>query len=163
MPAPSATQILDQAEYVIWMRPLPSEDDSELVVPDISLETWQQWLDHMMDATELWVEKTTKSGKVKQINMRERLFELELLGDNAFLNTPWRSRPWQEMISGTTLETLNHSSMNGVVAIRYMGSCRNDGSLLRPSHMITLLERISSSSLQLLHIHRCQLFLNQSK
>ena len=49
-----------------------------------------------------------------------------------------------------------------VVAIRYIGSCRNDGSLLRPSHMITLLEEISSqASLQLLHIHRCRLFLNK--
>lgn len=160
MPAPSATQILDQAEYIIWIRPLPPDGDAVAAPCNISLDTWQQWLDEIMATTELWIEKTTKSGKVKQINMRDRLFELEILGDHTFLNTPWDGKAWQDMISIPTLQTLKHPSMQDVVAIRYKGSCRNDGSLLRPSHMIILLEKIGGQSLQLLHVHRCQLFLN---
>lgn len=170
LPAPSATQILDQAEYVIWVRSLPpeanlnstpeSESTSSSTSNSIPIprHQWQEWLNQMLAETELWIEKTTKSGKVKQINMRDRLFELDLLSQERLLD-----ECWSNMISENTLQalTLPSDSNDDVVAIRYIGSCRNDGSLLRPSHMITLLEKIGSQPLQLLHIHRCQLFLNQ--
>ena len=177
--APSATQVLEKAEYFIWVQPSPGDaslmdhqtlhgtlpGDKEIhptegdIPPHsrpssdqtvVTQDQWQRWLDQMMAASELWIEKKTKSGKVKQINMRERLFEMELV-----------SAPQIPTNNGLTL--FPHATFATfdahTVVIRYIGSCRNDGSLLRPSHMITLLEEIGQQPLQLLHIHRQRLFL----
>jgi uncharacterized protein (DUF2344 family) len=43
--------------------------------------------------------------------------------------------------------------------MRYIGSCQNDGTLLRPEQMVTILEQVSEQELHLLTIHRIQLFL----
>ena len=119
---------------------------------------WQSWIDQIMDATELWIEKTTKSGKTKRINMRDRLFELEQVQAQ---DLPLH--PWPERISEPALQSLMQQMDEHAVVIRYVGSCRNDGSLLRPSHIVTLLQEIGKYPLELLHIHRNQLFLEETK
>ncbi|NEQ95424.1 MAG: TIGR03960 family B12-binding radical SAM protein [Cyanothece sp. SIO2G6] len=153
---PSATQCLAKAEYLLWIgvgEPSVAESDKA------DLEThWQQWIDQMLAATDLWVEKTTKSGKQQWINMRDRLFELELLDPQTLSMHNWtRFLPQSVRQPGNFSEKAVLMPTSAV--IRYIGSCRNDGSLLRPNHLLTLLEAIAQQPLQLMHVHRCQLLL----
>ncbi|WP_041596132.1 hypothetical protein [Halothece sp. PCC 7418] len=41
----------------------------------------------------------------------------------------------------------------------YLGSCRNDGKLLNPEHLVYMLEQVTGLDLQLSHAHRQQLIL----
>jgi radical SAM family uncharacterized protein/radical SAM-linked protein len=91
---------------------------------------WQSWIGSIMDTEELWWEKTTKSGKKQTINLRSQLHELELVATDT--NT---------------------------VEIRYVGSCRHDGTVLRPEQVVFMLELVAGEKFQLLHIHRNQLIL----
>ena len=116
---PSATQLVSQAEYCLT-----------IANPDeLSNSVWQGWISQVLSATELPFEQKTKSGKLKVVNLRERLFTLELL----------QAEP---------------------VQIRYVGSCQNDGTILRPEHLIFMLEAVSGQSLELRGIHREGLILN---
>jgi len=47
------------------------------------------------------------------------------------------------------------------VSLRYTGSCRNDGTLLRPEHLIYMLEQVAEQEFQLIHTHRSQLILGK--
>jgi radical SAM-linked protein len=120
--SPSATQLLEQAEYVLTV------GTEEGAAAD-----WQTWVDVIWAAEELMMEQTTKSGQVKQVNLRDRLFALNL----------------------TTSEATS-------ATLRYLGSCRNDGTLLRPEHIIYLLEQKSHQEIHLLHTHRQQLLLAET-
>lgn len=140
--SPSATQLLEKAEYLLAVRCLLEE-------PDLPLTTWQSWIEQILNTPQILVEQTTKSGKTRQVNLRERLFELRLLSlaeKSSFMHqskqTSFRlaSEPW--------------------VGLRYVGSCRSDGTLLRPEHLIQMLEQIAQTEFQLLQIHRQQLFLS---
>jgi radical SAM family uncharacterized protein/radical SAM-linked protein len=111
--APSATQSLVKAEYL-----LDVAVDGEI--------DWENSLAAILASSEIWQEQTSKSGKVKQVNLRERLFELELAEAQK---------------------------------IRYVGSCRNDGTMLRPEQVIFMLEQASGEQLHLLHSHRSRLIL----
>ena len=96
-----------------------------------SLTHWQTWVDTIITKTEIWFEQTTKSGKVQSINLRDRLFDLTVI------------------------------EVNDLQAVfRYIGSCRNDGTLLRPDHVLYLLEQASQQELRLLKTHRRQLILS---
>ncbi len=96
-----------------------------------SATQWQRWIDSIKAAAEIWFEQTTKSGKVQSINLRDRLFDLTLI------------------------------EVNDVQAVfRYIGSCRNDGTLLRPDHVIYLIEQASQQELRLLQTHRNHLILS---
>jgi len=90
---------------------------------------WEEWFKQILNASEFPYETKTKSGKKKQVNLRERLFELELLGTNSHAR------------------------------IRYVGSCRNDGTLLRPEHLIMMLEQVSGKAMILLQTERVKLVL----
>ena len=46
--------------------------------------------------------------------------------------------------------------------LRYVGSCRNDGTLLRPEHLVYMLEQVTGLEFQLLHAHRLRMMLNVS-
>ena len=95
--------------------------------------------------------KTTKSGKVKQVNLRSHLYDLEIVAPLS-LSTVGKA---------SIAESVQHKlAATGQVAIRYVGSCRNDGTLLRPKEIVTMLESVSGQSLVLGHIHRVQLILN---
>ncbi len=43
--------------------------------------------------------------------------------------------------------------------LRYIGTCCNDGNILRPEHLMFMLEQVSDQALNLQHIHRQQLIL----
>lgn len=122
--ASAASQIIEAAEYLITVAALS----------EATLVQWQSWIDTIKAKDELWLEQTTKSGKSQSINLRSRLFELELV------------------------ETKS-SEDESTVILRYVGSCRPDGLLLRPEHILSMLEIVSGTEFQLLHIHRNRLIL----
>lgn len=130
--APSATQLLEQAEYAIAVG-LVSSDPSATVV---SLRDWQTWIETLLSQDAIWTKHTTKSGKVQAINLRDRLFSLAQADFHPSV-----------------------PSENAAVWLTYVGSCRNDGTLLRPDQVVQMLEQVSGCELQLLQVHRHQLIL----
>ena len=48
------------------------------------------------------------------------------------------------------METLDHHTAK----LRYVGSCRNDGTLLNPEHFVYMLEQVTGLDLQLNHAHQ---------
>jgi len=120
--APAATQVLEKAEY--WVTVAATEETST--------QQWQDWVEKVKGSEEICWEKVTKSGKKKQVNLCDRLFELEVK------------------------EPANDNS----IILRYVGSCRNDGTLLRPEHLVYMLEQVAGMEFQLLHSHRQQLILD---
>jgi len=126
--APSASQLLDQAEYILRLGLTPSADQEVALQPS----DWQQWIEEILAAEEIEWEHTTKRGKVKWVNLRDRLFELE-----------------QVEVSADAL----------TCTLRVLGSCRHDGTLLRPTHILYMFERMAKREFELLHAHRKQLIL----
>lgn len=122
--ASAATQLLEAAEYLITVAAFEEMPSTK----------WQEWIDLIKTKDEIWYEQKTKSGKTHVINLRDRLFEIELLETKTRL---------AESIS----------------VLRYVGSCRNDGTLLRPEQILFMLEQVASVEFQLLHIHRNRLIL----
>lgn len=120
--APSATQLLEQAEYLIRVQ---AEADSS------APEQWQSWIEAVLAQESIWQEHRTKSGKITQINLRDRLFDLQLV------------------------------EMGEIAALRYVGSCRNDGTLLKPEQVVEMLAQVAQQDFQLLSIHRQQLILRE--
>ena len=133
---PAATQLLERAEYYLLVGLVA---EAETTAVELNQQP-QRWIESVLKSSELLYEQTTKSGKHQQINLRDRLFELELIDANA-VPTPFVQSP--------TPDTS--------IALRYVGSCRNDGTLLRPEHLIYMLEQVSHQQLQLLHSHRQRL------
>jgi len=131
--APAATQLLEKAEY--WITVARVQDVASL--EDVSVEQWRDWVETIKRREEIWWEQTTKSGKKKQVNLRDRLFELELV-------EPQRRK---------------EEGKDATVVLRYVGSCRNDGTLLKPEHLVYMLEQVTQQEFQLLHSHRQQLLL----
>lgn len=134
--SPSATQLLEQAEYLLTVQCIDAATSP-------SLETWQHWVDQILATQSLFIEQKTKSGKVHQVNLRTRLIELQLL-------------------SVVKLPQFMHCKIMSStgVGLCYRGSCRNDGTLLRPEHVVQMLEIVSQREFQLLQIHRQQLILS---
>ncbi|MFN6515718.1 MAG: TIGR03936 family radical SAM-associated protein [Nostoc sp. CreGUA01] len=122
--AKAASQLLEAAEYLMTVA-APKE---------VTPAQWQNWIDTMEAKDELWYEQTTKSGKSQLINLRDRLFELELV------------------------ETHNNIA-ESISVIRYIGSYRQDGCLLRPEQIVFMLEAVANVEFQILHIHRNRLVL----
>ena len=139
----SATQLLERAEYFIAVCFATNSAPEEFS----ALNCWHQWIEAIVSADEILMEQTTKSGKTKQVNLRDRLFELEWVGDKSQNFTI--AQPF-----GKSFESLEPSAI-----LRYVGSLRNDGTLLRPEHVIYMLECVARQEFQLLHAHRNQLFL----
>ena len=134
--APSATKALEQADYLL-----------AITAPDgnYSLD-WQSWIDQILAAEEILDTHTTKSGKVKQINLRERLQSLEIVNS----------------LPGNLPDSVIHKlKTTGDILIRYVGSCRNDGNMLRPEQLTRMLERQlpEGQTLLLGHVHRQQLIM----
>jgi radical SAM-linked protein len=124
--APSATKLLDQAEYSITVG----------IEQSVSLTQWQQWIDQIWQATEILLVKKTKSGKPVTLNLREHLFSLTLISP------------------GEAEDSL------AIATLDYRGSCRNDGTLLQPDHLIYILNKVAEQEFELLHTHRQKMILN---
>jgi len=122
--SPSASQIMDSAEYLLTIA----------TVGQVTPTQWQDWVETIIAKQEIWWEHTTKSGKSQLINLRDRLFELELVEANT-------------------------SEAESTSVLRYSGSCRHDGQILRPEQIVFMLETVSNAEFHLLHIHRNQLVL----
>ncbi|MGC9526726.1 MAG: TIGR03960 family B12-binding radical SAM protein [Limnospira sp.] len=100
---------------------------------DGTREDWETWVRQVLNQTEILWEKTTKSGKTRTINLREQLLNLEVMS--------------AETAGGATL--------------RYVGTCRNDGTQLRPEQVVDTIERVSDRELQLSSVHRQHLWLGE--
>jgi radical SAM family uncharacterized protein/radical SAM-linked protein len=113
----AATTLLDRAEYEIDLQAEAAVD-------------WAQLVQQVWDTPEVLTDHKTKSGKVYPVNLRERLFELELV-----------------------------QSDENQATVRYLGSCRNDGTMLRPYEVVIMFEQVLGRSLQLGRVHRLQVIL----
>lgn len=120
---PAATQLLEKAEYVLTVATVTENLPAQ----------WSEWIAEVKNSDRILMEHTTKSGKKVEVNLRDRLLELELV----------------------FAETENQQQAK----IRYIGNCRNDGNLLRPEHIVYMLEQVTQQEFQLLHAHRTQLIL----
>jgi radical SAM-linked protein len=135
---PSATQLLDRADYTIALSPvLDDESVSALTEAD-----WQAWIDAVKTTEVIEWEQTSKSGKKRMVNLRDRLFLLEWL-----------------TLSQMPHELASLATTTPTAVLHYVGSCRNDGTLLRPEHLIYMLEHVSQRQFQLRHSHRNHLLL----
>ncbi len=135
---PSATQLLEQAEYHLTVT---TSDETDPPSPN----DWQTWIDKILASSEIWTEQTTKSGKVHSVNLRDRLSSLTLV--SADHHPP---------------STIHHSPTLHPPTLNYIGSCRNDGTMLRPEHLITMLEQVAGREFRLLHSHRDRLILGST-
>jgi radical SAM family uncharacterized protein/radical SAM-linked protein len=122
---PAASALITQAEYLITV-----SSTSE------TLPQWDTWIAAVLASQEIIQNKKSKSGKNTQINLRDRLYELEL-------------KP-----------TPSPSEEGSMRELRYVGSCANDGTLLRPEQMVFMLEQVSGVELQLVKVVRLRLILN---
>jgi radical SAM-linked protein len=127
MKSPAATQVLAQAEYLITVA----------VDQGGSPQQWQDWVKAVQCSEMIAWKHTTKSGRKQEVNLRDRLFKLELV------------------------EVKVDSSFQKAI-LSYVGSCRNDGTLLRPEHLVYMLEQVTGREFQLWHTHRSRLMLNCS-
>jgi radical SAM-linked protein len=96
----------------------------------IDLEQWQNWIETINQSQEIFWDKITKSGRLERVNLRDRLFSLSL-----------------------------ESYQNDTVTLRYLGTCRNDGTLLTPQHLIYMLDNVAQQSFDLLKAHRQKMWL----
>jgi radical SAM-linked protein len=142
--APSANQLLTQVEYLITVgaEQISPLDRSEAENFPHSHPEWTEWVEEIKAETEFWWEQTSKSGKVQKVNLRDRLQELQV-------------------VSKVESSKLGDRPNSEIITLRYIGSCRNDGTFLRSEHIIYMLEQVSRCyEFQLLHIHRHQLILS---
>ncbi|MEM9137526.1 MAG: TIGR03936 family radical SAM-associated protein, partial [Cyanobacteria bacterium P01_F01_bin.42] len=98
----------------------------------ISLEQWQTWIDAILGEECIEFEKTTKRGRKRIINLREQLVQLEI------------------------------QELNPVPTMHFIGTWNNDGTQLRPEHVLYMLELQGATGLGLSHIHRKRLILEDT-
>jgi len=173
--APSATKSLEKAEYFLEIgcseeididNPHSSPDGlsggwssprTELAFPNS--QSWKTWVQTILEKKEILIDHTTKSGKVKVVNLRDRLFELELIQPTQrWDGFDGRNSKTTHPIDRKTSSPDNTQSQ---VVLRYIGSCRNDGTLLKPEHMTQMLKQVSGHEFQLRSAHRSQLYLGK--
>ena len=135
---PSATKCLERAEYLLAVN-VTEEASGE--------SSWSQWIENVLAAEQIVKTKTTKRGKKKEVDLRSRLFELSLASASDLSQLPDAVR---QKLVGTGDRAI----------LRYVGSCRNDGTLLKPADLLVMLEFVSGRILQLAHAHRAQLILS---
>ncbi len=145
--APSASQLLEAAEYVITVAATglltengESERDNSTAVFVADTANWEAWVKTIAETEAFWRVHTTKSGKTRDVNLRDRLHKLEIV----------EQKP----------ESSASGKSEGTAVLRYTGSCRSDGNLLKPEHLVFMLEQVSQQQIQLLQVQRSQLILS---
>lgn len=128
MKTPSATVLLDRAEY-------------ELTINSDQPLDWTAIVQQILATERIMTQHTTKSGKTYPVNLRERLDELTLVNATAHQAT-----------------------------VRYLGSCRNDGTMLRPQAVLLMFSQIAGGTdetgdqpLRLGQVHRIQVILAEHR
>ncbi len=132
---PSVMKVLSGAEYLL----------NVANTSGTTLAQWQEWVEAIKGLDTIWWEQTTKSGKTYMVNLRDRLFELEVV-------EPQRHR-----------DRRIRDEEDSSSVLRYLGSCQQEGNQLRPEHVIFMLEQVAQSEFQLLHIHRQSLILESTR
>jgi radical SAM family uncharacterized protein/radical SAM-linked protein len=122
--SPAAARAIVAAEYLITVSAMNEATPAQ----------WQNWIEQIQAKNEIIWKQITKSGNTQLVNLRDRLFELELIATNDIQTEP-------------------------TAMLRYVGSCRPDGVLLRPEQILFMLETVASSEFNLLHIQRNRLLL----
>jgi radical SAM-linked protein len=126
---PAGTVLLDRAEYRITLH---SDQDLD----------WAAIAQKILAATEIITNHTSKSGKTTPVNLRDRLYDLQIL----------TAQPNQ-------------------VQLKYIGSCRNDGTMLRPAAVLEMFAQLAGlpiddaetpNPLRLGQVHRMQVMLADS-
>lgn len=118
---PAASAAITQAEYKITVSATNPNHQ------------WEESIAAVLNSQEIIQEKQTKSGKLTQINLRDRLYELNLAN----------------IVSATDAE------------LKYIGSCANDGTLLRPEQVAFMLETVSGVEIQVIKIERSRLIMGE--
>ena len=149
--APAAALALSSAEYLIMA-----------TLVGASLVQWREWILALLALDTIWFEHTTKSGSSHEVNLRARLFELEVLEPQ----TSFQFALASQKTPGGCTNRGNGGEEDSSVVLRYVGSCRNDGNQLRPEQVMFMLEQVAASispqlpfDFQLLHIHRHRLLM----
>ena len=147
--APSANQLLEAAEYVITVAIAgvltengELEQKNSAAVSVATVANWAAWVETIAQTEAFWRVHTTKSGKTRDVNLRDRLQKLELVDGKPDSST-----------------SACGGKSEGIAVLRYTGSCRNDGNLLKPEHLVFMLEQVSQQEIQLLQVQRSQLIL----
>ncbi len=169
--SPSLSQILEKAEYILRVRKTDDSgaylmqdcntirdvegNDCSTGLGDQTPTIWEGWVEAIKNRESILWEQKTKSGKVKVVNLRDRLFELEFLEYPTALNSCYRDV--ESKVPTSYYESNWNYETDGIV--RYVGSYQNDGTLLRPQNIIYMLEQVSKLQFELLHTHRQKLFL----
>lgn len=130
--SPSATKSLQQAEYVLRL----AVESATQPAP-----RWTDWIEAVKAKNELLWEKTTKSGKVKTLNLKEWLYQLDLVSA-----TNEHSAPQSVATPG-----LNEA------LVTFTGSSRNDGTLLRPEQVAWMLSQVAQHPVEVRQVHRQRL------
>jgi radical SAM-linked protein len=130
--SPSATKSLQQAEYVLRL----AVESATQPAP-----RWTDWIEAVKAKNELLWEKTTKSGKVKTLNLKEWLYQLDLVSA-----TDEHSAP----------QSVANPGLNEAV-VTFTGSSRNDGTLLRPEQVAWMLSQVAQQPVEVRQVHRQRL------
>lgn len=113
---PMATQTLALADYRLQVLAAPA------------VTGWEQWVEQILATEDIPYEQTTKSGQVRTINLRERLYSLKV-----------------------------ESATPQEATLYYQGSCRNDGTLLKPEQVVAMVSRFGGLELSLGAVERLRL------
>lgn len=148
--AAAAARTVDRAEYEITVAiaaagaetPGDAAADPTGMVPVSPAPAWDTWVQALLNRPDWPWEKTTKSGKVRRINLRDWLFDLAIINP-AIAHPPTHPAPEMPPDRGCTL--------------RYVGACTNDGAMLRPELLVIGLEQVSGQTLVLQQAKRCRL------
>ncbi|WP_223050207.1 TIGR03936 family radical SAM-associated protein [Leptothermofonsia sichuanensis] len=167
---PSATQLLEKAEYTLVVSATQNIDSNESEPP--TLEQWQQWVDAVKARDAIWQEQTTKSGKQQMVNLRDRLYKLSI-GVAEEQETEDRGQGTERQQKALTTDNQPPAIDNLApdtrypipesrflsITLHYTGSCRNDGTLLRPEQVVYMLEKVAGQEFQLGAVRRDRLLL----
>lgn len=143
---PPVTEAVQEARYRVQVT-IVNETGEELSIPEDQWQgQWQSWVNQVLERSLIEIELTTKSGKTRIVNLRDRLQSLAIIGFST-----------HHLASEEPLET-------PAIVLEYQGAYRNDGTLLRPEHLVLLLETIAQESMEnihlsLLHAHRVAIVL----
>ncbi|MGF1535903.1 MAG: TIGR03960 family B12-binding radical SAM protein [Elainellaceae cyanobacterium] len=150
---PSATKQLDKAAYLITVAAVPQGDSHGQTGPETQNAPtteqptfWENLIGSVLASTDISVDKKTKSGKTKVVNLRDWLNHLDRI-------TPEDAPPLPAFRAVSEGD-------GSTATLSYTGSCRNDGTMLQPAQVVVMLEQISQQPMQLLHAHRQRLILS---
>jgi uncharacterized protein (DUF2344 family) len=117
-------------------------------------QDWAHWVQQVLAQAQIWQPKVTKKGKSKDVDLRSRLFELSLVEADHWASLP-DSVP--DSVRDRLLQA--QTQADNAAILRYVGSCRNDGLLLKPQDLVTMLGAVNARSFWLGPVHRVTLSL----